>query len=166
MVIPSLWAYLASLRYLKTEMQAYAIFCLFLPADQAPGEHSKFDDKQKQGGESPGQGGDVMHPVMHPEKNEKTGKMGGNGGKWGKMGGNGGKWGEQGETRGPETRRNACSNTMLLLQPSIYKLVQTKPLQTAIVMQHHCCTVSLTLHPALPLIPDPLQGREATLHVG
>ena len=99
-----------------------------------------------------------MHPVMHPEKNGKTGLMGENGGKWGKMGGNGGN-------RGPETRRSACHNTMLRLQPSIYKLVQNKLLQTAIVMQHHCCTVRLTLHLALPLIPDPLQGREATLHV-
>ena len=32
-----------------------------------------------------------MHPVMHPEKNGRTGKMGENGGKRGEMGENGGK---------------------------------------------------------------------------
>ena len=61
-----------------------------------------------------------MHPVMHPEKNGKTGKMGGNGGERLKQ--------------GPETRRRACSNTTLHLQPSIYKWVQNILLQTAIVL--------------------------------
>ena len=93
-----------------------------------------------------------MHPVMHPEKNGKPGKMGGNGGKWGKRVETGGQ--KQGGGHATTTR-------YVYIQPSIFESVQNKLLQTAIVMQHHRCTVSLTLHPALPLIPDPL----STLHV-